>query len=96
MRSRVLEKERGAISKILGAFINRYFLITLGIFLIVGLPSGYYLSGVVEDQFVESYTESMLTNVETVFEGQLHGRAYNEILEGEELESFEFRPCPIL
>jgi len=90
MRSQDKKKERGTISKIFGSFLNRYFLITLGIFLFVGVPSGYYLSNIVEKQFVESYTDSMLTNVETVFEGQLQGRAYDEVLEGEELESFEF------
>ena len=90
MRTEDLKKQRGAISKIFGTFINRYFLITLGIFLIVGIPSGYYLSNIVEDQFVESYTDSMLTNVETVFEGQLKGKSYDKVLEGEELEELEY------
>lgn len=70
---------------------NRYFLVTLVIFIAIGVPAYFYLVGAMRQQFVSNYTAFSVSTAAAVFESHLEsvpGGAFTEPLTGAELDTF--------
>lgn len=70
---------------------NRYFLITLAVFVAVGIPAYFYLISAVEGQFVDNYSNFSVRTAQQEFTHHLQtvdDGKYTEPLEGEVLASF--------
>ena len=81
-------KSSGKKRRILNYILNRYVLITLLAFLIVGIPATIYFSNVVETLFIQAFADSSSANIEAIFETATDGNPINEPLVGEEREEF--------
>jgi len=67
---------------------NRYFIVTLAIFVAVGIPAYFFLARQVEHQFVDNYSDFSLETASVVFPTHLEsvdGGAFTEVLTGSQL-----------